>query len=51
VAVENNRVGQEAEEEVTEDEEAISEEFDREGDQGAESEYKKVFLVIKKREN
>jgi hypothetical protein len=38
-AVEDNRVGQESEEEVTEDEEAISEEFDREGDQGAESEY------------
>jgi hypothetical protein len=38
-AVGDNRVGQEAEEEVTEDEEAISEEFDREGDQGAESEY------------
>jgi hypothetical protein len=38
-AVEDDKEGEEAEEEVTEDEEAISEEFDREGDEGEESEY------------
>jgi hypothetical protein len=38
-AVEDDREGEEAEVEVTEDEEAISEEFDREGDEGEESEY------------
>jgi hypothetical protein len=38
-AVEDSRKGHEAEEEVTDDEKAISEEFDREGDEGAESEY------------